>query len=314
MLMLLSFILKPDFMASIVILCLVVIAWQWVKVLPYTPIWPVDVGSARSEEAPAITLLIANVLRDNRQSDQLIEQIVRCQPDIVLTLESDHWWEKQLDEAINKDWTWSAKIPLDNLYGMHLYSRLPLENLSVDYLIQDDIPSIHTWVRLNEEHRVRLHAVHPRPPVPGESRESLWRDAELMKVGEQIQREAVPAILAGDLNDVAWSKTTRQFCRLASMSDPRRGRGLYSSFHARWWFLRWPLDHLFLTREFRLKRMQTLSAFGSDHFPILVEVTFEPGRSQPDSTPEATSKERKEAQALQREASRKEQPEDEKSS
>lgn len=311
---LLSVVLNPDNRAWIVGGCLIVVVWQLIKVLPYTPLWAVDVGRTEATDAPSVTLLIANVLMPNRQSSGLLNEIIRCQPDIVLTLESDAWWQEQLDAALLDQWQWHARIPLDNLYGMHLYSRLPLEDLSIEYLIQDDIPSVHTWVCLDDQRRFRLHAVHPRPPAPGESKESLWRDAELMKVGQRIREDAAPAILAGDLNDVAWSRTTRQFCRVASMSDPRRGRGMFSSFHANWWFLRWPLDHLFMSKEFRLKRMERLPAFGSDHFPMLIEISFEPGRPQPDLPPQASAEELAEAEAVKQEGERKQQPQDEKSS
>ena len=74
----------------------------------------------------------------------------------------------QLDAAIDKSMPEAVRIPLDNLYGMHLYSRLPLEDVEVKWLIQDDIPSIHAWVKLRDGSRIRLHALHPRPPAPSE--------------------------------------------------------------------------------------------------------------------------------------------------
>ncbi len=35
-------------------------------------------------------------------------------------------WQEQL-AVIEKDYPYRVPVPLDNLYGMHLYSRLPLE-------------------------------------------------------------------------------------------------------------------------------------------------------------------------------------------
>jgi hypothetical protein len=92
-------------------------------------------------------------------------------------------------------------------------------------------------------------------------------------------------VVAGDLNDVAWSHTTRLFQRTSGLLDPRVGRGLYSTFHAAYPFLRWPLDHVFFSREFRLRRLERLPAFGSDHFPILVEVSYEPARAHEHEAP-----------------------------
>ncbi|WP_346798490.1 endonuclease/exonuclease/phosphatase family protein [Halomonas sp. Bachu 37] len=275
---------------------LLTVALQLRHILPWTPLWAKDVNDAdESEAAPGITLMIANVLTPNRQADTLIDMIKARQPDVILTLESDEWWQSQLDPHLDREWPYSVKIPLDNLYGMHLYSRLPMEDTKVNWLIQDDIPSITTYLVLEDGSRIRFYAVHPRPPAPSESKRSLWRDGELLLVGKTIHKKPYPTLVAGDLNDVAWSRTTRAFCRISGMLDPRRGRGMFSSFHAHYPPLRWPLDHIFVTQEFTLLSMQRLSAFGSDHFPILVSLRYRPSRADEHDTPSADSEERQEA-------------------
>ncbi len=103
--------------------------------------------------------------------------------------------------------------------------------------------------------------------------------------------------MAGDLNDVAWSRTTRLFCRVSGMLDPRRGRGLFSTFHAHYPLLRWPLDHVFVSEEFTLTHMERLEAFGSDHFPILATLSYQPARQEEHDTPSASQEERQEASA-----------------
>ena len=265
-------------------------------ILPWTVLWPVQVKAASSApDNQKITLLIANVLTPNRQSEDLIGMITHHQPDIILTLESNQWWQDQLDPALEQQWPHSVKIPLDNLYGMHLYSRLVLKDTEVKWLIQDDIPSIHTQVELESGDRIRLFAVHPRPPAPGESEKSLWRDAELLWVGKEIHRHPKATLVAGDLNDVAWSRTTRAFCRVAGMLDPRRGRGMFSTFHAHYPILRWPLDHVFVSEHFTLVNMQRLGAFGSDHFPRLATFCYRPSRQEEHETPDANGDEHQEA-------------------
>lgn len=276
-------------------LCAVVLVFQLYRILPWTRFWPLQVRPAEAgQEDRCVTLMIANVLTPNRNSEELIRQVRDRNPDVLLTLESDQWWGDQLDAAFG-DWPTIIRVPLDNLYGMHLYSRLPLEEAEVKYLIQDDIPSIHGWLKLPCGDRVKLHALHPRPPSPSESEESLWRDAELLLVGQQIREGGYPAIVAGDLNDVAWSRTTRLFCNVSGMLDPRRGRGMFNTFHAEHWYLRWPLDHAFTTEHFTLGDIKRLAPFGSDHFPILVTLCFRPSRSDEHEAPEADSDEREEA-------------------
>ncbi|PRY63908.1 endonuclease/exonuclease/phosphatase (EEP) superfamily protein YafD [Vreelandella songnenensis] len=292
------FLLEPGTWRSAAwLMVLITVGLQCRYILPWTRLWRVQVSKA-AVDAPKdqhITLLIANVLTPNRHCEGLIAMIKQHQPDIILTLESDQWWQDQLDPELDETWCYNVKVPLDNLYGMHLYSRLPLENTSVKWLIQDDIPSIHTRVRLESGDTVRLYAVHPRPPAPSESEKSLWRDAELLWVGQEVHEKPEPTLVAGDLNDVAWSITTRLFCRVSGMLDPRRGRGMFSTFHAKNPLLRWPLDHIFVTSHFTLVNMQRLEAFGSDHFPILASFCYRPSREDEQETPEASSEEREEA-------------------
>lgn len=110
------------------------------------------------------------MLTPNRQADKLLSMIEQYQPDIVLTLESDQWWQDQLDQALEDKWPNSVKIPLDNLYGMHMYSRLTLSETEVKWLIQDDIPlsiPMSRWKAATESAymlftRVRQHPVKAR--------------------------------------------------------------------------------------------------------------------------------------------------------
>ncbi|MBZ9557073.1 MULTISPECIES: endonuclease/exonuclease/phosphatase family protein [unclassified Modicisalibacter] len=276
--------------------CLLVIAIQGRHILPWTPLWRKQVTDASDDgDWRDLTLLVANVLTPNRNAAGLLRQIQAERPDLVLTLESDAWWGEQLGDSLDSDWPYSVKVPLDNLYGMHLFSREPLEDVEVKWLIQSDIPSIHAWLRMACGAKIRIHAVHPRPPAPSESDESLWRDAELLLVGKGIHQHEQPTLLFGDLNDVAWSGTTRRFCHISGMLDPRRGRGMHSTFHADYPFLRWPLDHIFVSEHFTLRGMRRLEAFGSDHFPILATLCYRPGRADENDTPEADREEREQA-------------------
>ncbi|WP_111412100.1 endonuclease/exonuclease/phosphatase family protein [Billgrantia lactosivorans] len=305
---LLSLPLEPPWRWSLLASSLLVVALQARFILPWTRLWPVQVQAAEPGQAKrCITLLIANVLTPNRQAARFVEIVRQHDPDLILTLESDAWWQERLDESLEPHWPHAVKVPLDNLYGMHLYSRLPLDSPRVEWLIQDDIPSIHTQVTLESGDRLIFHALHPRPPAPNESEESLWRDAELLLVGRKIHRHPVPTIVAGDLNDVAWSRTTRLFCRISGMLDPRRGRGRYSTFHARYPLLRWPLDHVFTSEHFTLKSLKVLPAFGSDHFPILATLCFRPDRSGEHDNPDADGDEREWARQTIREALSREQ-------
>ncbi|MFC7513692.1 endonuclease/exonuclease/phosphatase family protein [Herbaspirillum sp. GCM10030257] len=254
------------------ICCVLYQAW-WI--LPYTRPFPNEVKLFAGEEPrERIRILSANVLQSNRNAAALLSLIRHYQPDIFVTLESNGWWEKQLD-ALESEYPYSIKCPLENLYGMHVYSKLRLKNSTTQFLVQPDIPSMHTVTVLPSGREVQMHFLHPTPPSPTENDVSTERDAELLIVAKRVAGLDHPTIVAGDLNDVAWSTTTRLFRKISGLLDPRVGRGMFNTFHASYWFLRWPLDHLFHSRHFTLSFIKRLPAFGSDHFPVLVELVYD---------------------------------------
>lgn len=252
------------------------LGYQSVKIFPYTIFARKQVMRFEGSDPKAtISILISNVLTPNKRSDKLIKLVKEKQPDILLTLESDKRWENELSE-IEDDYQYTVKIPKDNLYGMHLYSKLELKDIKVRNVVQEDIPSIHGIVKLRNGKEVKLHCLHPKPPSPTESATSTNRDAELLMVGRDIDAENDTILVIGDLNDVAWSRTTKLFLKLSGMMDPRIGRGFFSTFHAGYKLLRWPLDHAFHTKDFTLLEIGREKSIGSDHFPMYIKLNHEP--------------------------------------
>ena len=209
---------------------------------------------------------------------------------LVLAVETSEWWKTQLD-ALAPRYPYCVSHAIDNTYGMVLYSKSELIEAKVEFLVQDDIPSIHTRVKLPSGDEFELHCVHPRPPFPTEDDKSTERDAELLLVGKQVKDSSHASIVAGDLNDVAWSRTTKLFQKISGLLDPRIGRGFFNTFHASYPFIRFPLDHVFHSHHFRLVSLKRLAHFGSDHFPVFIELSYEPEIKHTQDKPEAAERE-----------------------
>jgi endonuclease/exonuclease/phosphatase (EEP) superfamily protein YafD len=264
------------------ILCILAMAgclgYQIFEVFPYTPLAQPEVPQARERDPRrSVRLLIANVLMHNRNFDAFLKMVQRHDPDLVLILETDDWWDRQL-AVLEERFSSVVRYPLQNTYGIHLFSRLDLRSPTISFLVEEDVPSIHTAVRLRSGDWIELYGVHPRPPKP--LRDTYTRDAELVLIGKTVRERGRPVVVAGDFNDVAWSHTTRLFQRLSNTRDPRVGRGMLNTFHAEIPFLRWPLDHVFNSEEFALGQIKRLDHFGSDHFPVLIELFYEPRRQK----------------------------------
>ncbi len=269
--------------------------WHLWWILSYTRWHRREVPDADpASNGTTISLLTANVLTPNRRVSDLLRLIRQWEPDVVLTLESDSWWEEQLAE-LRETYPHTVSRPLDNLYGMHLFSRLPLIDPQVQFLVEPDVPSIHTLIELPDGQLVRAHFLHPAPPSPTENDESTERDAELLVVAKTITDFRHPVLVAGDLNDVAWSATSRLFRKISTLLDPRVGRGLLNTFHAGIPVVRFPLGHIFVSSHFLVRRLQRLPAFGSDHFPIFAKFLLVPPEQGGTSELQADPEDRAEA-------------------
>ncbi|WP_153556380.1 endonuclease/exonuclease/phosphatase family protein [Roseimaritima sediminicola] len=259
--------------------------WHGFRILPYTPLLPkqsvvTPAHLCRSPKRDERTLrtVMTNVEMENDQFDVWMDVMRQADPDILLVVEVDQRWIDAVQPLI-ESYPHQVIEPRDNWYGMMLLSRLPIVTYEVLHLVQKDIPSIDAKIRLDDGTLMRFVGVHPRPPEPVRDNDAKPRDAELTLWGEELAEDDGPVIIGGDLNDVAWSATTRLFLRVSGLLDPRRGRGFYNTFHADHWYMRFPLDHIFHSAHFTISKLQRLPFVGSDHFPMLIDLRYTPSQS-----------------------------------
>ena len=277
-----------------------VAGWQVMKIGRYLPVAPRPVKRAR-RVAPEdrLRVVVSNVLQCNEQYARWL-RVVRAQdPDVIVALEPDEAWAEAL-RPLHFAYPYRVSEPRDNCYGMIVLSRLPLHDTEIKHLVQDDIPSIHTRIELRNGEEVWLHALHPRPPEPLRNQDSAPRDSELVHMAREIEKAPdLPRIVCGDLNDVAWSYSTRLFLRVSGLLDPREGRGLFNTFNANYPHpFRWPLDHVFHSGHFRLIGLRVLPHVGSDHFPVRIDLAWAPPPGQVEETEEPSDRDRDEAQEV----------------
>jgi endonuclease/exonuclease/phosphatase (EEP) superfamily protein YafD len=269
------------------------VGYQAYRIFPYTPLSPEQVKSTTQKgNGNVIRIITANVLMHNRGAEKYLQVLAEMNPDIILTTETDQWWTDRL-KVLDSSYPYQVKYPLENTYGMILHSKFPLIEPSVQFLVEPMIPSIHSRIRLPGGQVFQLIGLHPQPPGPVGNEDTTERDAELIVTAKLSKRSNLPFIVLGDLNDVAWSHTTTLFQKISGLLDPRIGRGMFNTFHADYFLIRFPLDHIFHSAQFRYVDMRRLPYIGSDHFPIYAALSFEP-QSAPSQQPAAAKPEEKE--------------------
>lgn len=262
-------------------------------VYSYLPIATKQVETAKQiRPESTIKIMASNVLQSNQDAEALLQLIEQRQPDLLVLCEVNARWIDDL--ASLEDTFVHHKIhPLENKYGIALYSQLPMPRSEVRTMVSDEIPSIDATIQLRNGASVRVFAMHPNPPQIGE--DTTKRDAELVLVGREI-RDEPSALVLGDLNDVGWSGTSDLFREVSGLLDPRIGRGFYSTFDATSWILRYPLDYVFHSDDFRVVELEVLPSIGSDHFPLWLVLSHEPDAEDTQSAPELDEGDREDAQ------------------
>lgn len=232
-------------------------------------------NTGAGSDYPTISVMVFNVYQYNKEYLKTLSLIQKEDPDILLLVETDQNWAKEIS-ILKKSHPNFVEIPQDNTYGMLFYSKLPILEYEILHLIDKEIPSIEALVKLQSGENVKIFAIHPTPPVPSENSSSTDRDAEILLVGKKVKDYDNPTLVMGDLNDVGWSYTSELFLKISGLLDPRRGRGMFNTFHAQYFFLRWPLDHIFVSEHFTSDNLKIHQNIGSDHFPISAKFSLKP--------------------------------------
>ena len=276
----------------------VCVLYQSVRMAKYTPLWTeqtLEATPAAAQSDRRVRLMMTNVLMENRQGERWLSVVRDADPDVIIAVETDQWWADTMRDGLADSHPNAVEVPQDDTYGMVVRSRLPILDYEIKHLTEPEVPSIFLRAELPSGEPVRMVFLHPRPPRPDIGQGSHLRDAELVKAAEALDDYSEPAIVAGDLNDVAWSHTTSLFQDVSELLDPRVGRGVYNTFHADHWWLRYPLDHVFHSDDFALVDMRRLPHIGGDHFPMLVELAIDPAKRPMQDAPEAVGDEQEAA-------------------
>lgn len=236
---------------------------------PFTPLHARVVPDAEPAR-PVLRVALANVRQENRRHREVLERLRSLDADVVWLYETDGAWCRSA-EGLADAYPFRRYRALDNAYGMAVLAREAPEAFTWTARVREDIPSARGRWRLDGR-PITLVSVHPRPPFLPESASSAERDAELLLWARELAGNGEALALCGDFNDVPWSRTVRGCRSLSGLLDPRLGRGWWSTFHADWPFLRWPLDQCLVRPGLAVAGWRREPLPGSDHFALVVDL------------------------------------------
>ena len=237
-------------------------------VLPYLP--RATAATADATARPTIRVLVANVFYRNSSAQRLLETIRRETPDAVLLVEYTTELAERLRE-LRQTYGHRLESPRRGAYGIALFSRIELS--SAQTFMLGPTHAIEARLRTGGS-EVMLLGVHLRAPLyPARAAE---RNRQLELLAERVSAVRGPVIVAGDFNISPYSPYYVDWLARTGLTDARRGRTPRPSWPTFLPVIGIPIDHCFVSSDIAVIAERGLPSFGSDHYPMVVELSLPP--------------------------------------
>ncbi len=230
------------------------------------PYFPVAAERAHDSEN-TLKIVQLNVLRLNKSTKEVTAWIRKENPDVLVVQEIDSEWRAALSQIAD---LFQNRILVERRddFGIAVFSKHRILSRRTQVLPFINVPALFLVLDFKGT-SIRLATMHAPPPM-GDVQIAARRGAL-----DQIERWAKadpdsPAIVAADLNITPYTAVWRQFIAASGLVDPRRGRGLLTTWPA---FVpdpfRIPIDHILHNRSFRMVTLRTGEWLGSDHLALI---------------------------------------------
>ena len=248
--------------ATVVVLAHVVVVWPSLRA-------PADVPRA-AYRAPRIRLFAANVLFDNPRPQGILDEIERSDADVVMLEEFTTRWQHLLEDASWwDDYPYRLITPRGTTARSAIFSRLPLEDTSIDYTQRS--PLLGATVRVDGR-AVRLFNVHPAAPVFNYPRWHAQSDA----ITDTVAATRGRVVAAGDFNVTqfnAWMddleavglRNAHELLGRGTATTWPNGHGMFPPVR---------IDHVLVSEQVVPLRIREGAGEGSDHKPVIADLAL----------------------------------------
>ncbi len=235
-------------------------------------VWPVlffDAGQT-THATQRLKLFHANVYSANDQYPELIRQVLKENPDVLVLQEVNARWINAL-KPLKTHYPHHIELPRNDNFGMAIYSHRPFISQGIDDGSDFDVPSIEFEIDVAGQ-VVRIITAHPPPPV-----NRFYLDigqSQFARIAAAVQDSDVPNIVIGDLNTTVWSAEYPILTTGTGLVNASSGHGYIPTWPTHLLPLMIPIDHCLMSKEFTVLDIRTGETFGSDHWPLIVELGF----------------------------------------
>lgn len=212
------------------------------------------------------SILSINLLKSNTKSYKVIDLIESEQPDILVLLEYNPYWERALKD-LNLEYPHRiTEVRIDN-FGIAYFSKIPGHTS----IVRDRItgfPSVLSHHVIVSD-TLSIFATHPLPPL-GQQRFEL-RNRHFSTIVDTCRRYNKHLIVLGDLNCSSFSVHFQKLKKALNLKDSRSGFGIQNTWHSKVPLLKTTLDHFLVSESIEVVDRSVGPNIGSDHLPIYMK-------------------------------------------
>ncbi len=232
--------------------------------------WYVADARAPASASPTVRLLLSNVYSGNGNIGALVDLITTENADVVFLQELTGRRSEALT-PLRETYTYSLNIPRDDNFGIAVLSKHPFASARVIESPPFGFPTLVVQLTVDSV-MMTFVTTHPIPPLGKSGFDG--RNEQLASIAELINSIGGPRVLIGDLNTTMWSHHYGQLLDETGLVNARHGFGVLPSWPTQLPFAMIPIDHCLLSEEFAVLDIRTGPDIGSDHRPLIVDLSL----------------------------------------
>jgi endonuclease/exonuclease/phosphatase (EEP) superfamily protein YafD len=213
-----------------------------------------------------LRVLTFNINTQNDQWQAIAQAVQTLKPDIATIIETSSQATQELSQRL----TTLPFVYRTSGGGITVFSRFPLLSPTSQKFSSGTV--LVTSLKVNQK-VIKLIAAHPIVPI--KARLFSRRNALLAELTTYLQQQPEPLIFLGDLNLTPWSPFYSRLVNKTGLHNTRLGFGIEPSWiepatHVHYpngitALIKIPIDHIFVSRNFRVVNCRTKPAANSDH-------------------------------------------------
>ena len=225
-------------------------------------------GDTVYSSSSAIRVAVFNIHTANSKYVEVRNLILSKAPTFFVVLEIDKRWADELEQLVGT-YPYRHQIPRRDNFGIAVFSKRPFKVIVANSINRMQPPIIGVTVDQAGQ-QITLYSIHPVPPAtPGYY--SL-RNQLLATVGSMVRQSDTSTVVLGDLNTAMWSRSFEDFVLSSGLQDPRKEFGLLPTWPQFLPLLYIPIEHILVSSDMKVSKLETISIPGSDHRGMIAEI------------------------------------------